>query len=76
MLEGDESAMFNTNEDGTQQQVYGVGETCIHFYDPYQYMFNLQRALFVPSFKFHLISIQLLFKPVNTKINENPDKFG
>ena len=59
MLEWDESAMFNTNEDGTQQQLYGVGETCIHFYDPYQakYMFNLQRALFVPSFKFHLISV-------------------
>ena len=33
MLEGDKSAMFFTNEDGTQHQLHGVEEVCLPFYD-------------------------------------------
>ena len=70
ILEGDGSAMFITNGDGTQQRVHGVGEVCLPFYDCYKgkYTFNLQLSLYVPSFKFHLISVSLLVKQVNTVI--------
>ena len=74
MLDGDGSAIFNTNGDGTQQRVHGVEEVCLPFYDRNKanYTFNLQRALYVPSFKFHLISISLLVKQENTVIfNQN-----
>ena len=62
--------MFITNGDGTQQRVHGVGEVCLPFYDcnKAKYTFNLQRALYVPSFKFHLISVSLLVKQGNTVI--------
>ena len=62
LLEGDGSAMFITNGDGTQQRVHSVGEVCLPFYDrnKAKYTFNLQRALYVPSFKVHLISVSLL----------------
>ena len=48
MLEEYGSAMFITNGDGTQQQVHGVGEVCLTFYDrnKAKYTFNLQRNVF------------------------------
>ena len=75
VLEGNGSAMFITNGDGTQQQIHGVGEVCLPFYDhkKAEYTFNLQRALYVPSFKFYFISVSLLVKQENTVIfNQNP----
>ena len=57
------SAMFITNGDGTQQQVHGVGEICLTFYDrnKAKYMFNLQRIVFTElqfSFDISFTSIQ------------------
>ena len=75
MLEGDGSAIFITNGDGRQQRVQGVGKVCLPFYDrnKAKYTFNLQRALYVQSFKFLLISVSLLVKQGNTVIlNQNP----
>ena len=75
MLEGDGSAMFFTNEDGTHQRVHGVGDVFLPFYDRNKanYTFNLQRALYVPISKLHLISASLLVKQGNTVIfNQNP----
>ena len=61
--------------DETQQRVHDVGEVCLPFYDSNQakYTFNLQRALYVSSFKFHLISVSFLVKLGNTvTFNQNP----
>ena len=64
MLEGDGSAMFVTNGDGTQQQVHGVRKVCLPLYDrnKAKYTFSLQRTLYAPSFKFLLISDSILVK--------------
>ena len=75
MLEKDGSGIVFTDGNGTQQRVHGVGEVCLPFYDrkKAKYTFNLQRALCVPNFKFHLISISLIVKKGNTVIfNKNP----
>ena len=71
MLEGDETAMFLTNGDGAHQRVHGAGEVCLPFYDrnKAKYTFNLQRALYVPSFNYQLISDSLLVKQRNTVIS-------
>ena len=64
-----------TNGDGTQQRVHGVGEVCLPFDDrnKAKYTFNIQRALYVPSFKFHLKSVSLLVEQGDTVIfNQNP----
>ena len=71
ILEKDESAMFITNKDGTQQQVHsGVTENCLPFYDCNKatYTIILQRALYRPSFNFILISVSLLVKQGNAVI--------
>ena len=70
MLEGDKSVTFITNGDGTQQRVHGVGEFCLPFYDrnKAKQTFNLQHALYVPSFKFHLKLVSLLVRQGNTVI--------
>ena len=75
LLKRDGSAMFITNGDGTQQRVHGVGEVCLSLYDrkKVMYTFNLQRAFYVPSFKYHLIFVSLPVKQGNTVIlNQNP----
>ena len=60
MLEGDGSAMFITNGAETQQRVHGVGEVCLPLKDrnKAKYTFNLQRTLYVPSFKFSWYQFQ------------------
>ena len=68
ILEKDESAMFITNGDGTQQEVHsGFTEICLPFYKA-TYTFILQRALYRPSFNFILISVSLLVKQGNAVI--------
>ena len=69
-----ETAMFSTNGEWTQQRAHGVGEVCLPFYDrnKAKYTFNLQRILYLPSFKFHLISVSHIVKQGNTVIfNQN-----
>ena len=63
-------AIFITNGHGTQQRVHGVGEVCLPFYDrnKAKNTFNLQRAMYVPSFIFYLILVSLLVKLGNTVI--------